>query len=514
MCLRSASTGPRADIAARCSSFPERESPEPGRLLPVDGDHGCGGTEALEFDRAEFARPCSRRGDYFGPVVNLTARLEAAGHGGQVLVTDAVRLAAGVDTPRRGHQGGMYCLPVQPDDMGSDPLPQDPTLAEMAMAMRDATHWAALVDPEWRVVYTTDDLRLAGGFMVERAPSVVGMHLFGSEHLSAMMEWRTGEIAVENMRSQLAQFGGWVLEDTPGGHEALRALVDPRLLDIVDQLATMDQETASSGVYSGFGVGGNRPTIDITGIRLRDAGGRLAGTAIIQKPHLSMSVLAGLGAEADVRHLERMQSVASAGRRPAAILFADLEGSSPLSRKLSTANYFSLGRRMARAADRCIIEAGGMTGRHVGDGVVAFFVAEHYGSESEAASACIGAARALTSAMQDVATRSDLGPEDLRMRYGLHWGATLYIGQITTAGRTEVTALGDEVNEGARIEACATGGRALASKPLIERLEPAAAEVFGIDLDQITYTPLGELTTATEKARRDAPAIAVCDLSA
>ena len=39
-----------------------------------------------------------RGGDYFGPVVNLTARLEAAGHGGQVLVTDAVRSAAGVDT--------------------------------------------------------------------------------------------------------------------------------------------------------------------------------------------------------------------------------------------------------------------------------------------------------------------------------------------------------------------------------------------------------------------------------
>ena len=30
---------------------------------------------------------------------------------------------------------------------------------------------------------------------------------------------------------------------------------------------------------------------------------------------------------------------------------------------------------------------------------------------------------------------------------GLHWGSTLYVGQIATSGRSEVTALGDEVNE-------------------------------------------------------------------
>jgi class 3 adenylate cyclase len=98
------------------------------------------------------------------------------------------------------------------------------------------------------------------------------------------------------------------------------------------------------------------------------------------------------------------------------------------------------------------------------------------------------------------------------MRFGLHWGSTLYVGNITTAGRGEVTALGDEVNEAARIEACASGGRVLASKELIERLEPEAAASLNLDPDRITYTPLAALDTATEKARRDAPAIAVCDV--
>ena len=98
------------------------------------------------------------------------------------------------------------------------------------------------------------------------------------------------------------------------------------------------------------------------------------------------------------------------------------------------------------------------------------------------------------------------------MRFGLHWGSTIYMGNIGTLARSEVTALGDEVNEAARIEACATGGRLLASKPLVERLADDDAASLGIDPDQLAYTQLAHLTTATEKARRDAPAIAVCEL--
>jgi len=343
-------------------------------------------------------------------------------------------------------------------------------------------------------------------------PVLLGGYFFGPEALTAREQWRIGPGYVESVRGILSEFGEWVLADTPGGHEALRELVDPRLRDIVDQLSVSDRTFASSGGYAGYTFGGGRPRIDATAIRVRDLDGRLAGTVLLQKPHIAMSVLATLGAMGDLAHFERMQTVASAGRRPAAILFADLEGSSPLAKRLSTANYFSVGRRMARAADQCIVDAGGITGRHVGDGVVAFFLAEHLGSESAAASACIQAARALRTEMTEIALRSALAPEDLTMRFGLHWGATLYVGRISTAGRTEIAALGDEVNEGARIEACATGGRTLASKNLVERLESDAAHALGVDLDRITYTQLGELVTATDKARRDAPSIAVCEL--
>jgi class 3 adenylate cyclase len=98
------------------------------------------------------------------------------------------------------------------------------------------------------------------------------------------------------------------------------------------------------------------------------------------------------------------------------------------------------------------------------------------------------------------------------MRFGLHWGFSPYIGGITTGARTEVTALGDEVNEAARIEACATGGRILASKQLIEQLSRADAPAIDVQSEHLAYTQLGDLDSATDKARRDAPMIAVCQL--
>ena len=242
------------------------------------------------------------------------------------------------------------------------------------------------------------------------------------------------------------------------------------------------------------------------------ADGRLAGTALLYKPAVGMATLGAVAVKGDLDHFARMLGVSQPARRPAAILFADLEASSGLARRLSTAGYFAVGRRFVVAADRCIVDGGGLVGRHVGDGVGAFFLAETAGSESAAARACIAAARDLQRAMAGVAARSQLEQSDAVLRFGLHWGSTAYVGWITTTGRSEVTALGDEVNEAARIEACASGGRMLASKTLIERLNPNDAAALGINPDRVTYTPVADLPTATEKARRDAPAIAVCEV--
>lgn len=392
----------------------------------------------------------------------------------------------------------------------SYPLPEDPALAQVAAVLRDAEHWAWIFDHRWRLVYMTDALRVSFGNDGAPVPTAIGCYAFGPEAVQVSRGWRFGPNSTERLSTILRGVGGWLLADARGGVEELQSLVDPSLHEFLDGLTPSSDEMIGFVVHS-FGIS-EEADIPFIGWRVRQAGGRLAGTVLINKPAASMTTLGAIATAGDLRHFELMQRVSSPARRPAAILFADLEGSSPLARRLSTASYFALGRRLVRAADQCVIDAGGLVGRHVGDGVVAFFLAETTGSESAAARACISAARALRGALGAVATRSGLEPDDIVLRFGLHWGSTLYVGAVTTSGRAEVTALGDEVNEAARIEACATGGLTLASKALVERLEPDDAAVLDLDPDRVTYTPLADLSTATEKARRDAPAVAVCEV--
>jgi class 3 adenylate cyclase len=396
----------------------------------------------------------------------------------------------------------------------SFPLPDDPLLAAWASALNDEGFWAEVLDAEWRYVFETDELRSTfadmGGLFA--APLPVGAHFFSSEAIRRFAGTVGGPyFEGEDLRRWFLQVGGFVLASTPGGRDGLRAVVDPELVDLVDEL----QPEEFPAVWS------HRPEwttagTDVTGsavwLRIEDRHGDLAGVCILPKPAAGMSHLARAVLTADLAHLERMRVVERPGRRSAAILMADLEASSPLARHLSTAQFFAFSRRFVRAADRCIIDRGGIVGRHAGDGVIGYFLAEVLGSESAAARACISAARSLRDGLTNIAARSEIPAAELSLRFGLHWGATLYMGRILTGGRSEVTALGDEMNEAARIEACATRGHTLASKSLIERLSGADAEALGLDPIHTTYTPLAELATATDKARRDAPSIAVCEL--
>jgi class 3 adenylate cyclase len=386
-------------------------------------------------------------------------------------------------------------------------LPEDLTLAQVVAAWGDAGHLAFAVDGQWRITALTDDMA-----SVSRDEYIVGEFVFGPVQVAAQLKGRAGANAEEEIRANWARMVPWLLMDIPGGRDALREMVHPILRDLVDEFDPKD--TAAIGfAHPTMSFGSSVGTTHVYQ-RVRDATGRLVGTVSISKPAVRMSTIFLLTAAGDLGHFERMHQLATHGRRPTAVLFADLEGSAALAKRLSTASYFTLVRRLTRAADQCVIEAGGLVGRHAGDGVAAFFVTETEGSESAAARACIDAARALQVATREVAARHDLPADAVVVRAGLHWGATLYIGSIITLGRTEVTALGDEVNEAARIEACATGGRVLASKALLERLDPVDATALGIDPDHATYTQLADLDTATDKARRDAPAIAVYDIAA
>lgn len=389
-------------------------------------------------------------------------------------------------------------------------LPEDPVLAEYAQGLNDAGHWAFLIDTEVRIVYATDEIRRSWAGLHGLAPVAIGHHYFSTESLTVMGHWTEAMRSVESQREAFAAMFPELLAAVSGSRSALRGIVDPLFHDLVDQLPEGKLEQVSSHQYANTEEWGIKLGTRGTVFSVYDPQGRKAGFVVLVKPAVGMSTIGLMASVSDVRHLERISEVVSADRRPAAILFADLEASSRLARRMSTADYFNLSRRLVRAADQCVVDAGGIVGRHLGDGVTAFFLTESLGSESAAARAVIEATRGLRYAASDIADRSGLSSHEVVLRFGLHWGATLYVGLFKSVARSEVTAMGDEVNEASRIEACASGGKALASKALIERLDRADARL--LDLEHVSYTLLGDLDTATEKARRDAPAIPVCEI--
>jgi class 3 adenylate cyclase len=400
--------------------------------------------------------------------------------------------------------GQSVRVPVGDD--GFVGLPDDPSFVQALGAFSDGGYWATAVDRRWRVVFLSEESQRIGG-----GGFLLGEFFYSRAQTEARLAQRGGFNTIESVRDSFRTLGRLLLADFDGDRDELRNLVHPELRDLVDEIEPSHREALYYELPASA-FGGN-VGLGIVAQRIRDASGRLVGTIFLLAPTVGMGTLFMLAGVGDPEHFRRMQQFATPDRRSAAILFADLEGSTALAKRLPTASYFALIRRLTRTMDRCVVEAGGLVGRHIGDGVTAFFAAESNGSESAAACACIATARAVQTACAEVAAQHGLAPGEAVMRVGLHWGTTLYIGSITTSGRSEVTALGEEVNEAARIEACATGGRALASKHLIERLDPADAAALGIDPQRVVYVQLADLNTATDKARRDAPSIPVADLS-
>ena len=104
----------------------------------------------------------------------------------------------------------------------SYPLPEDPALADVARALRDAGHWGWVVDDQWRFAYATDELRLTFGGG-ELASFPLGRHAAGPELIRASADWAFGANTAEIYRANCAGLIPMMLADTPGGSEQLRA---------------------------------------------------------------------------------------------------------------------------------------------------------------------------------------------------------------------------------------------------------------------------------------------------
>lgn len=245
--------------------------------------------------------------------------------------------------------------------------------------------------------------------------------------------------------------------------------------------------------------------------RIRDESGKPVGQAILTNTALPAQLVALLAA-GDKAMYERMARLVEPGRHQAAILFADLQGSGELSRRLPTSSYFLLVRALTTEFDRLVGEHCGVVGKHAGDGMTAFFLADDAGSPGGAAASALRAAHELQANAQGIAAGVVASSEmPVLINAGVHWGAGLYVGQLVPGGRLEVTALGDEVNEAARLQETARDGALLASKSVVELLDPSAAAELGVP-EELLYRPLSELPEATPKALRDAGHVAVAVL--
>jgi class 3 adenylate cyclase len=386
-------------------------------------------------------------------------------------------------------------------------LPEHPDLREIAEMIERVGMMAEILDERFGCVFVSSETARALNLSADEAHGLLGRSLIARSYHPDY---------AEIVRVTEETGGAWVRHNVP----IMRHYVDPsdpdfeRIFDAASRFAARTppverpprawHDTLSFPAHLRF-----RRTMlgdqQQGHLRIDDSAGDVIGFVYVYRGTLSETVLNRLG-RGDPRLFERMDRVSDPARRPSAILFADLEASGELSRRLSSRGYFELVRDLTDLLDESVVTREGIVGKHAGDGGSALFVASELGgSESTAARAAIEAARTIH---QGTAT---LGPEDadVRVNIGLHWGATLTIGQVATRGRLEVTALGDQMNECARIEAAARGGTILASKDLVERLDAGDAAAAGVDPDALAYTPLRELGGAGEKAVRDAGTIPV-----
>jgi class 3 adenylate cyclase len=147
-------------------------------------------------------------------------------------------------------------------------------------------------------------------------------------------------------------------------------------------------------------------------------------------------------------------------RRLATVLFADIQGFTPLADRLDFEEVSDLIQEVWLQVDRVIETYGGYIDKHIGDAVMAVWGAPH--AREDDAERAVTAALALQASLADYAARSDReGARNLQMRVGLNTGPVLsgYVGL-----REEYTVMGDTVNVASRLEHLADPGTVLMSE--------------------------------------------------
>ncbi len=385
--------------------------------------------------------------------------------------------------------------------------PLNPELAHWAELI-ERLRWAgALLDRDLRLVWASPELTRFLGSPPEEELGY-GLHVLEALRHDAWRRTATPETQSRFLGDLGPAFLGdalardLTLDDVPAG---LRPLLDET------DTKPFTKPLATSFDYLEPGGDSELPVmrVNLLAMPLRDDTGIFIGVLILGQWSVRPG-LVSLLARGDEARYERMAKLAEPRSHEGAVLFCDLQGSTELARSLPAAEYFHLIRSLWTEIDDLVAHNQGIVGKHAGDGASAYFLVQDLGSASQAASAAARTARGIHERSERVFGH-DLDSSCL-MRVGIHWGSSLYVGQLVPGGRLDVTALGDAVNECARIQECAHPHETLASKALIEQLSSDDAATLGIDPEKLRYRQLLEVAGAAAKAVQVAGTIPVTTL--
>jgi class 3 adenylate cyclase len=383
--------------------------------------------------------------------------------------------------------------------------PSDPKLADWVDHIERLQWAASILDVDWNLRWVSPELKQFVG-TEDEAELGYGLHI---AEAFTRRPWLT-IIHPDSQIKAFLDFAPFTVSHFEQRGRRIAQVLPEQFLPLLEQVRPEDAPSvfSTSFMYVDPRGDGDLPDyrVDLFVVRIHDDDGSPKGWLLLSFMGVRPNLLALL-ARGDERMYERMAQLVEPGPRQAAILFCDLHQSTALARQLSTSAYFKLVRRLWTGIDDVVAEEKGIVGKHAGDGASAFFLVDDVGSPSSAAAAAVRAARRIHEISSEVFGEAMGG--DCQMKIGVHWGASLYMGQLVPGGRLDVTALGDEVNEAARLQECAEAHQTLGSKQLLERLTSDDAARLGLDLEKLLYRPISKLPSAAKKAIDNAGGIAV-----
>ena len=381
-----------------------------------------------------------------------------------------------------------------------------PSLALYAECF-SALSWPVLiVDADWRLVWASNELL---EFVRAQDQADVGYGLHIAEALTTD-PW-VSAISSDSLGPLFAEIGPYLLHDLHNRNLNPEELIPAETLGFLESLEPKEPPEVFQTRFSAVDPADPElPSygINVCSMQVRDENGESAGWVSVMFIGVRPKLLALL-ARGDEEMYERMARLVDPRPRQGAMLFCDLE-SGDLSRQLPSAQYFRLARQLSTGIDQVVADNTGIVGKHTGDGAAAYFLVDDLGSASQAAAAAVATAARIQEMAHEVL--AGVTEKECSMTVGLHWGGTLYMGQLVPGSRLDVTALGDEVNQALRVQEVAGGGETLVSKQLLEQLTDEDAQMLGIDVDRVSYRLLGELAPESEKVVRDAGALPVTSL--